>query len=189
MLLLLALAFKHQPNFPPGEGWHYSHTNYLLLELIIEKLSGLSLQTMLEQRIFRPLGSLHTSMPSLCSAALPDPHPQGYTVFISTNPFFNVTNWNLSWGWAAGSAISTLRDLNIWARALARGALLQPAMQQERLEGLQTRGYGLGSQQSRFHLTLNGVALRQLQHTTLSQIDYVFNDDKRGCVYLVAGYI
>src|SRR5215472_704559 len=33
---LLAIAFKHQPYFAPGKGWHYSNTNTVLLGLIIE---------------------------------------------------------------------------------------------------------------------------------------------------------
>lgn len=44
-------------------------------------------------------------------------------------------------------------------------------------------------QQDRFQFTLNGVALRQLRHPALPQIHHVFNDDKRGRVYLVMDYI
>lgn len=43
-------------NFEPGEGWCYSNYNYLLLSLVIEKVSGLSLADFFAQRVFAPLG-------------------------------------------------------------------------------------------------------------------------------------
>ena len=64
-------------------------------------------------------------------------------------PLTDVSNWNRSWGWAAGGASCTSADLTIWAKALATGALLTPAMQQARLTWLWVSkdplvGYGLG---------------------------------------------
>lgn len=40
----------------------------------------------------------------------------------------------LSWSGAAGAMISTVADLQVWARALATGALLSPSMQRQRLQ-------------------------------------------------------
>jgi D-alanyl-D-alanine carboxypeptidase len=155
---LLAIAFKHPPYFAPGAGFHYSNTNYILLGLIAEQLSGKPLAEQFQKRIFSPLSIHSTSLPPLTAAALPNPHPQGYTsksggecpdvqVQSQANQLCNVTNTNPSWGWAAGSAISTLADLRIWAKALATGALLSAATQQERLTWVQVRPgaqYGLG---------------------------------------------
>ncbi len=53
---LLALVADKPLNFPPGSGYGYSNTNYVLLGLIIESLSGLSYDAYLQQRIFGPLG-------------------------------------------------------------------------------------------------------------------------------------
>ena len=68
-----------------------------------------------------------------------------------TGPLLNVTDWNPSWGWTAGSAISTLHDLKLWAKALATGRLLSAATQKERLSWVNVGtwlgkpfGYGLG---------------------------------------------
>jgi D-alanyl-D-alanine carboxypeptidase len=144
---LIAFAFQHQPYFPPGQGWYYSSTNYILLGLIIEKISGQPAENVIQQRIFKPLGLSQTSMPPRSSAAIPDPHPRGYTLITLTDPFLDITDSNPSWAWTAGSAISTLHDLKIWARALATGTLLHPATQKERLDWIQiseTVGYGLG---------------------------------------------
>ena len=43
-------------NFAPGEAWCYSNYGYMLLSLVIEKVSGLSLAEFFQQRVFAPLG-------------------------------------------------------------------------------------------------------------------------------------
>jgi D-alanyl-D-alanine carboxypeptidase len=154
---LVAVAFKHPPYFAPGKGWHYSNTNYILLGMIIEQLTHQPVEKAFEQYIFRPLGLHYTSLPPRTSSAIRDPHAQGYmyaTDFTGKGPTLNVTDWNPSWGWTAGSAISTLHDLKIWARALATGQLLSTATQKERLNWVNIGtlwlgkpfGYGLGWQ-------------------------------------------
>ena len=151
---LLAIAFKHQPYFAPGQGYHYSNTNYILLGLLIEQITRLPAEKAFERRIFSPLGMDDTYLPPLSSAAIADPHPRGYLFETSNAPApLDVTTWNPSWAWTAGSVISTLRDLEIWARALATGRLLSSATQRERLKFVPIPGgtwlghfvgYGLG---------------------------------------------
>jgi D-alanyl-D-alanine carboxypeptidase len=144
------LAFKHKPYFAPGKGWHYSSTNTILLGLIIEQLTHLSAEQAFQRSIFGPLGLHQSRLPPLSSAALPDPHAQGYmygTDLTGKGPTLNVTDWNPSWGWTAGSAISTLHDLQIWAKALATGQLLSAQMHKEQLSFVNTGmgiEYGLG---------------------------------------------
>lgn len=46
--------------FRPGEGWHYSNTNYLLLQKVLEKASGLALDELFRQRIAIPLRLVHS---------------------------------------------------------------------------------------------------------------------------------
>ena len=143
---LLAVAFKHPPYFAPGKGWHYDNTNYILLGLIIEQLTHLPAAQALQHYLFGPLGMRRTSLPPLSSSAIPDPHAQGYsygTDFTGQGPLLNVSDWNPSVAWTAGSAISTLHDLKLWAKALATGQLLSAATQQERLTWV-TLGTWLG---------------------------------------------
>jgi D-alanyl-D-alanine carboxypeptidase len=132
---LLAIAYKHPPDFAPGEGWHYSNTNTILLGLLIEQRTHLSVAQAFQRYLFEPLEMDHTGLPFLTSAAIPYPHPHGYSLLLPgrTQPV-DATDWNPSWAWAAGSAISTLHDLKIWAKALATGQLLSAAMQHERLQ-------------------------------------------------------
>jgi D-alanyl-D-alanine carboxypeptidase len=129
---LVAIAFKHPPYFAPGEGWRYSNTNYLLLGLLIEQITGRAVEKVFQRNIFRPLGIVDTSLPALTSSVIPNPHPRGYTRQLGTGPL-DATEWNPSWAWTAGSAISRLHDLQIWAKALATGRLLSAATQKERL--------------------------------------------------------
>jgi D-alanyl-D-alanine carboxypeptidase len=143
---LLGWAFAQPAVFPPGQGFQYSNTNTTLLGLVVEKVSGQSLPDYIHDHIVVPLGMSHTSFPT--TNAFPDPHAQGYTNALGTDT--TATDWNPSWGWAAGAMISTLDDLHIWAPALATGKLLSPGMQVQRLQTVGAPGkppqdgYGLG---------------------------------------------
>lgn len=168
---LLALAWAHPAYFPPGQGFHYSNTNYVLLGLIAERVDRKPLAAIFQDRLFKPLGLKSTSFPDTTSPVIPSPHPQGY--MYSTNlltidssalpaPLLaaaragklrpnNYTNSNPSWGWAAGAGISTAADLATWVEAMNSGKLLNADMQKLRMNSLQPRSagdtgarYGLG---------------------------------------------
>ena len=134
--------------FPPGEGFEYCNTNTVLLGVVVEKVSGQPLHDYVRDHILTPLGMSHTSFPT--TNAFPEPHAQGYTVQTADGKEAEATDWNPSWGWAAGAMISTLDDMHIWAPALATGKLLTPQTQAQRLQtvgapGLPPQdGYGLG---------------------------------------------
>lgn len=58
---ILKLIAQHQPEAGmPGEKFEYNNSNYILLALIIERVSGLSFTAFLDQYIFQPLGMNHT---------------------------------------------------------------------------------------------------------------------------------
>lgn len=143
---LLAYAFTHDNQFPPGSEYYYSNTNYILLGLVVEKMSHQSIRDFVHQRILRPGHMRHSLFP--VGAEFPEPHARGYTDQTLTGEVADATDWNPSWGWAAGSMISDLYDLKLWAKIAATGTLLSPATQAERLDVLPTGfpgvGYGLG---------------------------------------------
>ena len=127
---LVRVAIAHKPYFPPGQGYHYSNTNTILLGMIIEQITGRPVQDVLRTRILQPLGLTHTVFPT--TAAMPSPRLHGYAV--EGGPLTEVnTTANMSWGWTAGNMISTLGDLHTWAQAVATGRLLSPALQKQRL--------------------------------------------------------
>lgn len=169
---LLALAFTHPPYFPPGEGYHYSNTNYVLLGLIAEQLDGKPLPEIYRDRIIGPAGLSSTSFPEASDASIPEPYSHGYffgsNMLTITDPALpadmqaaakegtlapnDVTNVNPSWAWSAGAGISTAEDLATWAEALADGKVLDADMQSERIASItstdpsnpEAAGYGWG---------------------------------------------
>src|SRR5215470_7339440 len=75
---LLAIAFAHPPNFPPGTKYEYNNTNYALLGVVSEKVDGRPLATAMRQRLFEPLGMQHTVLPASTSNSMPEPYSHGY---------------------------------------------------------------------------------------------------------------
>jgi D-alanyl-D-alanine carboxypeptidase len=155
---LLALAYAHPPYFPPGQGYHYSNTNTVLLGLIAEKLDGKALPQIFQDRLFTPLGLKDTVFPPNTSNTIPNPHPHGYmygtnVLTMGTPPAVppdmqaaakagtlqpgDQTDANPSWAWAAGAGISTVADLATWVEAMADGKILDADMQAERIASLQ----------------------------------------------------
>lgn len=169
---LLKLAFVNPPYFAPGDGYHYSNTNYVLLGRIAEQIDEAPLPSIYEARIFKPAGLSQTTYPDTADDSLPMPYVHGY--FYGTNmatladPALphdmqasaadgtllptDVTNTNPSWAGAAGAGISTANDLATWVEELAGGHLLAPALQAQRIASVQSTdpsdpnapGYGWG---------------------------------------------
>ncbi|MBI1282191.1 MAG: serine hydrolase [Anaerolineaceae bacterium] len=111
-----------QPVFTPGEEgqWSYSNTGYILLGLIIEKVSGKSYTENLQTRIFDALNMKDTYV------AEGIPHDDRMVSGYLKGPFdFNTTTWNGSQAWSAGAVISTAPDMAVYIRALVRGELFK----------------------------------------------------------------
>jgi CubicO group peptidase (beta-lactamase class C family) len=106
--------FKDKPlEFNPGEKWSYNNSAYVLLGAVIEKVSGKIYEDFIEQEIFAPLGMKH-SYYGHQTEVIPgrvtgyDPAEGGYKIaeYLSmTQPY------------SAGSLMSTVDDLAIWARS------------------------------------------------------------------------
>ncbi|TGB16567.1 class A beta-lactamase-related serine hydrolase [Streptomyces palmae] len=143
---LLRTALAHRPTFsPPGSGWRYSNTDYLVLGLLVEKVTGHDYATEVRRRIIEPLRLTGTSFPGTRDT-LPAPHGRGYSAPTTPGgPPRDTTTLNPSIAGAAGSLVSTLDDLARFTLALLDGELLpQPWLAAMR----DTRGtdgrYGLG---------------------------------------------
>ncbi|MFG2974577.1 serine hydrolase domain-containing protein [Streptomyces sp. NPDC048331] len=142
---LLAYSFKHPVLFEPNAEFYYCNTNLILLGLVVEKVSGVPLDKFIDREVVEPAGLKNTLFPT--GAEFPSPHAQGYTNQTASGKVENSTDWNPSWGWAAGAMISDLPALRSWAKTLATGTLLTPATQAQRLDvvdALPGTGYGLG---------------------------------------------
>ena len=98
---------KMKPHFIPGQGYHYTDTEYVLLALIIEKVSGTSLDQFFRQSIFEPLG-MDASYINLKSAPIKKQPPmaQFYAGDITLSSI-----QSLSADWGGGGLVSTTQDL------------------------------------------------------------------------------
>ncbi len=115
--------FKNEElHFEPGEKWEYSNSNYALLGLIIEKISGLSYAEFLDKHIFKPL-HLSTSRNGNNSEIIPNRIP-GY-LKLKDGSFKNSSFLNLSYTFGGGSILSTVDDLAKWNEALVSYKLVQ----------------------------------------------------------------
>jgi D-alanyl-D-alanine carboxypeptidase len=150
---LVALVADQPPDFPAGSARSYSNTGYVLLGLIIERVTGQRLGRELERRIFRPLGMHDTSAPTNFPL-LVGRHANGYSLRLDDqlNPIegtlFDITIFNPSLAWAAGNVVSDVEDLARFFRGLLGGRLLPPALLADMKTPVdQTPGeasYGLG---------------------------------------------
>ncbi|MET7521717.1 serine hydrolase domain-containing protein [Streptomyces sp900116325] len=136
-------AIAHRPMNTTG-GFAYSNTNYVLLGLVIQHVTGHSYATEIRRRIINPLHLTGTSLPG-ARTALPAPHGRGYSRDPADGSLHDVTALDPRTAGAAGELISTLADLNRFYAALLGGRLLPPAQ----LDALLNTGtadgiYGMG---------------------------------------------
>jgi D-alanyl-D-alanine carboxypeptidase len=139
---LVAFAAKHPLYFAPGTGSHYSSTNFIILGMLLEKVTGRPLADLLQAKITGPLHLAHTLLPS--GASLSAPYWHGYTQLPGSTAVLDATHVDSSFAWAAGGMVSTLDDLHVWAQALATGALLSPTLQAQRLQMTPQSGHTYG---------------------------------------------
>lgn len=125
---LVERAMRHRPDFRPGEGWAYSNVGYMLLGMVIEKVTGRTWHAEVRERILKPLGLRHTYFPG-GSPAIRTPHARGYQRFATAPKLVDVTL--LKDANASGGLIGTTADLNRFFRALLGGKVLKPAQLKE----------------------------------------------------------
>ncbi|CAM5258470.1 Serine hydrolase OS=Streptomyces antimycoticus OX=68175 GN=SSPO_027500 PE=4 SV=1 [Streptomyces antimycoticus] len=129
---VVAGAMKHRPDFPPAPAddpepdWNYSNPGYVLAGMIIQKVTGRASPEEVRDRIIRPLGLTGTYEPG-DDPRLKAPYAHTYQRFPGSGTWTDTTLRNVSWGGAAGSLISTDRDLDRFFTALLGGRLLPPA--------------------------------------------------------------
>jgi D-alanyl-D-alanine carboxypeptidase len=116
------LGLRHDSAFEPGTRFQYCNTNFCVLEMIIERVTGNPLGVELERRIFRPLGLSDTSYPDEDDLTLPEPYIRGYDR--------TADGWRecsqVFFGRGDGALISTARDLARFFRALLIEQMLLP---------------------------------------------------------------
>ena len=150
---LVNYVLDEKASFPAGQGWEYSDTNYILLGLILEKITGKKYYDLLRERILSPYKFKHTR-PS--NKRKLDGLIQGYAgannefgskdKVIEENGEFII---NPQFEWTGGGVYSTTSDLARWGNLLYSGELLDEASMKLMLDGVPAKlgrdtKYGLG---------------------------------------------
>jgi len=143
---IIGWAVKQKPYFAPGTAFNYSNTNYLILGLIVETLTGDTVADQIDKRLLTPFKLTQTSYPAI--QAMPEPWARGYEL-------------NKKGGWtdvsgtipvslmgSAGEMISDLADMKRWVALYVEGKTNGAATQRARLACVSTgqgnRAFGLG---------------------------------------------
>jgi N-acyl-D-amino-acid deacylase len=143
---LAHIAMQLTPEFPAGSRWNYSNTGYVLLGIIVHRVSGQFYGDVLKRRIFEPSG-MHTARIIDEQAIVPNraagyQHVNGKLANQDwVAPALNTT--------ADGSLYWSVRDLVAWDTAVMRRKVLRPESWKEiltpvRLTSGKTYPYGMG---------------------------------------------
>ena len=129
---LLKYVFDEKASFPAGQGWEYSDTNYILLGMIIEQLTGKKYYELLREKILEPFKLINTKPTD--KALLPG-IAQGYAgrdnefklseKVINDNGSFVI---NPQFEWTGGGIYSTTEDLAKWGKLLYERKVIDTAL-------------------------------------------------------------
>ncbi|MFF0740302.1 serine hydrolase domain-containing protein [Streptomyces sp. NPDC004111] len=126
---VVASSVAKGPAHAPGAQQVYGNIHYLVLAMLVERVTGDSYPHQAQVRIFKPLGMRHTSFPSGPDPRLHGPHNRGYEEMEGR--LVDVTEWNMSDRRGAGDMISTVADLERLLVGLFRGRVVpQPQLQE-----------------------------------------------------------
>ncbi len=144
----IAYLFGSEAPFAAGEGWTYSDTNYIILAMIMERITGENIYHEIQRRILNPLGYTDTvpsDRPEIPRLA------QGYAG--ANNPFGGRDAMldeggrlaiNPQFEWAGGGFASTARELARWVADIYEGRVWDPALLEAVTDGLPARELGRG---------------------------------------------
>ena len=148
---LVAHAAKYPLAFAPGAAgsWDYSSTNYVILGMVVEAVTGRTLAVEMRQRILDPLGLTETYF--VPDEAVLGTQARGY------KEAEDRTNINLSFAFATANLVATPRDMQRFAAGLFTSTLLRPESQAAMQTWVNGKGsynmpeleYGLGLMRNR----------------------------------------
>ena len=144
---LLDTALGKPAAFEPGTQWAYTNTNYVVLGMLVERVSQRPVGEQIDERIVKKLGLSHTYFPAQGEEKIRGTHPQGYHLSAG-GKLEDITEMDPAWAWAAGAMVSTPSELNTFFQAVFDGRLLSQSSIEEMKKGVDMgsggRVYGLG---------------------------------------------
>lgn len=150
---LIRYVLDEKADFQAGKGWDYSDTNYILLAMILEKVTGRKYYEILTTDILAPQKLLHTrpsdkrKLDGLCQGYAGEGNEfGGQSKVINDQGLFII---NPQFEWTGGGVYSTTQDLAVWGKLLYEGKIFDPSMLPLMLDGVPAKlgpdsKYGLG---------------------------------------------
>jgi CubicO group peptidase (beta-lactamase class C family) len=145
---LVAISLRQPRVFAPGTNWDYSHADYVILGLAIEKATGRSVADLMQERVLGPLGLKNTA--NSFTPAIPEPALHAFSSerraalgIAPSTPFYEESSyWNPSWTITHGAIQTTnIFDMTATAVAIGEGTLLSPESYQA-MVGPSLLGFG-----------------------------------------------
>jgi D-alanyl-D-alanine carboxypeptidase len=150
---LVAYLLDEKAPFEAGRGWDYSDTNYIVLGMIIEKVTGKKYYDEANRRVLKPLKFERTfpqdkrEIKGLIQGYAGEKNPFGGTDAMIQNGKFAI---NPQFEWTGGGMVSNAEDLARWAKAMYEGKAFDAKLLPEMLNGVSApmlgreTKYGLG---------------------------------------------
>lgn len=127
------LSLQEELNFKPGSEWVYSNSNYTLLAIIVERISGKSMYEFCRERLFKSLGMQHTHFHEDFTRLVP--HRASSYAPAAPGSFTNVI---LTYGTAGDTGIfTTVEDMALWDQEFYDGKVVG----KEVIEMMHTEGF------------------------------------------------
>ena len=120
---MIALVADKPLDFSPGTNWNYSNTGYILLGMIVEKISGQSYADFLKTNILEPLGMTDSGYDR--ATEILKERASGYE--LVDGHMANADFVDMSVPFSAGGIYSTVEDMYRWNEALAENGKLLAA--------------------------------------------------------------
>ncbi len=148
----LSFVLGKEPQFEAGKGWGYSDTNYIIVGMIIERVTKQPYYDVLKRRILKPLGLDDTSpanqpkLSGLVSGYAGVPNLFSLPREVANNETYGI---NPQLEWTGGGLVCTSRDLANWARMLYRDRVFNDKARNCMLDAVETtqgpgKLYGIG---------------------------------------------
>ena len=112
---MIDLVVDKPLDFTPGTNWSYSNTGYILLGMIVEKISGQSYADFLRTNVLKPLGMRDSGYDS--AKDILRQRASGYQ--LTDGRIANADFIDMSVPFSAGGIYSTVEDMYRWNEALA----------------------------------------------------------------------
>lgn len=150
---LIAYLFDEKAPFEAGKGWDYSDTNYIVLGMIIEKVTGKKYYTEATNRILKPLKLENTfpqdkrELKGLIQGYAGDNNPFGRKDKVLENGKFII---NPQFEWTGGGMMTNTEDLARWAKLMYEGKAFDASLLPKMFDGVSApmlgkdTKYGLG---------------------------------------------